>query len=75
MVVNVAEAIQDAPNPVVGTLTSPHGSGAVEVLITADDHFAFVTLQNSAEMAVFNLQRAVTEGFGAIRFHRLCTAR
>ena len=68
VVVNVAEGIQSAPDPVVGTLTSPHGSGAVEVLITADDRFAFVTLQNSAEMAVFNLQRAVTDGFGPSDF-------
>jgi serine/threonine protein kinase len=68
VVVNVAAAIQDAPSPVVGTLTSPNGSGAVEVLITADDRFAFVTLQNSAEMAVFNLQQAVTQGFGTSDF-------
>jgi serine/threonine protein kinase len=68
VVVNVSEAIQGAPNPVVGNLTSPHGSGAVEVLITADDRFAFVTLQNSAEMAVFNLQQAVTQGIGSSDF-------
>ncbi len=68
VVVNVAEAIQGAPSPVVGTLTSPSGSGAVEVLITPDDRFAFVTLQNSAKMAVFNLQQAVTQGFGASDF-------
>jgi serine/threonine protein kinase/DNA-binding beta-propeller fold protein YncE len=68
VVVNVAEAEQGAFNPVVGTLTSPHGSGAVEVLITADSHFAFVTLQNSAEMAVFNLRQALTQGFGPSDF-------
>jgi DNA-binding beta-propeller fold protein YncE len=68
VVVNVAEAIQGAPDPVVGTLTSTHGSGAVEVLISPDDRFAFVTLQNSAEMAVFNLQRAVTDGYGPSDF-------
>jgi DNA-binding beta-propeller fold protein YncE len=68
VVVNVAEAIQGALNPVAGTLTSPSGSGAVEVLISADDHFAFVTLQNSAKMAVFNLRQALTQGFGPSDF-------
>jgi DNA-binding beta-propeller fold protein YncE len=68
VVINVADAEQGAPYPVVGTLTSPNGSGAVEVLITADSHFAFVTLQNSAEMAVFNLQQALTQGIGASDF-------
>jgi len=68
VVVNVAQAIQGVPNPVVGNLTSPNGSGAVEVLITADDRFAFVTLQNSGQMAVFNLQQALTQGPGSSDF-------
>jgi serine/threonine protein kinase len=62
-VINVAQAVQGAANPVAGMLTSPHGSGAVEVLITANDKYAFVTLQNSAELAVFNLHLGLTQGF------------
>ncbi len=62
-VINVTQAVQGAPNPVAGTLTSPNGSGAVEVLITASEKYAFVTLQSSAELAVFNLQRGITQGF------------
>lgn len=62
-VINVTQAVQGAPNPVAGTLTSPNGSGAVEVLITANEKYAFVTLQNSAELAVFNLQRGLAQGF------------
>ncbi len=61
-VINVSQAVQGATNPVVGMLTSPSGAGAVEVLITANEKYAFVTLQNSAEMAVFNLHSALTQG-------------
>jgi serine/threonine protein kinase/DNA-binding beta-propeller fold protein YncE len=68
LVVNVAEAEQGDPYPVMGTLTSPTGSGAVQVLISTDSRFVFVTLQNSAELAVFNLDQALTRGFGSSDF-------
>jgi DNA-binding beta-propeller fold protein YncE len=68
VVVNVAEAEQGAANPIVGSLTSPNGSGASQVFITPDGHFAFVTLQSSAEMAVFNLQQALAQGFSPSDF-------
>ena len=68
VVVNVAEAEQGDSYPVVGTLTSPAGSGAVQVLITADSHFVFVTLQNNAELAVFNLHQALTQGVSSADF-------
>ncbi|HTZ91271.1 MAG TPA: protein kinase [Streptosporangiaceae bacterium] len=67
-VINVAETESGVPDPVAGLLTSPRGSGAVEVLISPDGRFAFVTLQNSAEMAVFNLAHALADGFGAADF-------
>ncbi len=63
VVINVANAEDGAAEPVVGPLTSPAGKGAVEVLISADGKFAFVTLQNSARMAVFNLGAALASGF------------
>jgi DNA-binding beta-propeller fold protein YncE len=63
VVVNVAEAVRGAPDPVVGTLTSPDGSGAFQALVSPDGNFAFVTLQNSGNMAVFNLRTALTQGF------------
>jgi len=68
VVINVAQAVQGAPDPIAGWLTSPSGKGAVEVLISADNEFAFVTLQGSAEMAVFNLRAALTQGFSAADF-------
>ncbi len=63
-VINVAAAEQGSKNPVVGTLTSSLGNQAVEVAISPDDRFAFVTLQGGASMVVFNLQRALSQGFG-----------
>ena len=65
-VINVAAAESGLADPVAGFLTSPNGSGAVEVLISPDDRFAFVTLQNSAEMAVFKLVGG--RGFGRSDF-------
>jgi DNA-binding beta-propeller fold protein YncE len=47
----------------VGVLTSP-GKRAVQVAVSPDDRFAFVTLQYSHAVAVFNLGRALTSGFG-----------
>ena len=58
-------AATDGGNAVVGTLTSPFGSGAVKVALSPDDHFAFVTLENSAALVVFDLQKALANGFGA----------
>ena len=65
VVINVTEATQGGSNPVAGTLTSPSGKGAFQALVSADGTFAFVTLQNSDKMAVFNLKAALTQGFPA----------
>jgi DNA-binding beta-propeller fold protein YncE len=64
IVISVAEAEQGSTNPIVGTLTSPFGHDAVEVAVAAGDKFVFVTLEDSAAMAVFNLSSALTNGFG-----------
>jgi serine/threonine-protein kinase len=65
LVINVAEAEEGFTNPITGTLTSTFGHGAVEVAVSPDDQFVFVTLQASAAMAVFNLKTALTTGFGS----------
>jgi hypothetical protein len=67
-VINVASAENGLPDPVAGFLTSPKGSGAVEVLTASSGRFVFVTLQNSAEMAVFNLAVALSRGFSPADF-------
>jgi DNA-binding beta-propeller fold protein YncE len=51
VVISVMAAEEGTGGQVIGSLTSPAGSGAVEVLITPDGKFAFVTLQSSARMA------------------------
>ena len=61
VVINVNEAIAGSANPVTETLTSPDGAGAVEVLLSGD--FAFVTLQTSGQLAVFNLKTAHFVGY------------
>ena len=65
VVINVAQAEQGGPNPIAGSLTSPGGSGGDQVRVTPDGHFAFVTLQSSNALAVFNLQAAIASGFGS----------
>jgi DNA-binding beta-propeller fold protein YncE/tRNA A-37 threonylcarbamoyl transferase component Bud32 len=48
----------------LGTLTSPGGRHAVQVALSPDDKYAFVTLQFSGHVAVFDLRRALKAGFG-----------
>jgi DNA-binding beta-propeller fold protein YncE len=52
----------------VGSLTSPGGQGALQVVPSPNDKFAFVALQNSGNVAVFNLHKALTAGFGPADF-------
>jgi DNA-binding beta-propeller fold protein YncE len=46
-----------------GTLSSG-GQDAIEAAVSPDDSTAFVTLESSQKMAVFNLSRAERSGFG-----------
>ena len=48
----------------LGTLASP-GKHPVQVAVSPDDRFAFVTLQSSGRVAVFDLGKALAAGFGA----------
>ncbi len=59
------ESGQTAP---VGSLTSPGGKFALQVVPSPDDRFAFVALQNSGTVAVFNLRKALMHGFGPADF-------
>jgi DNA-binding beta-propeller fold protein YncE len=71
-VVSVPAAEQGSGNAVLGTLTSSRGGqsagGAIEVAVSPDGRFAFVSLEYSAEIAVFNLQRALASHFHASGF-------
>jgi DNA-binding beta-propeller fold protein YncE len=69
VVVSVARAEQGRPDAVLGTLNDPQNepagpSGAIEVAVSADGDYAFVTQEDNDQAAVFNLRRALTQGFG-----------
>jgi DNA-binding beta-propeller fold protein YncE len=61
-VINVAAAEAGTAHPVAGTLSSA-GGGAIQVAFSTDGDFAFVTLEGSAEAAVFNFAKALASGF------------
>jgi DNA-binding beta-propeller fold protein YncE len=77
-VLSVTRAESGAPGAVLGTLSAPGGpsggtpggasggpqGGAIEVAASPDGRFAFVTLEDSQQAAVFNLGAAVSRGFG-----------
>jgi DNA-binding beta-propeller fold protein YncE len=74
-VLSVTRAESGVPGAVLGTLSAPGGAsggassgpqgGAIEVAASPDGRFAFVTLEDSQQAAVFNLGAAVSRGFGA----------
>ena len=68
VVIDVARAEDGAAGAVLGTLSSPAGRGAVEVAVSPDDRFAFVTLELSDSLAVFDLRKALASGFGPAGF-------
>jgi len=69
-VVSVQAAEQGSPNAVLGTLSSGGGQagGAIEVATSRDGRFAFVSLEDSDKIAVFNLQQALASHFRASGF-------
>ncbi len=61
----VSDLEQRAGATAMGSLSSPGQAHAEDVAITPDGRFAFVTFQNSASVGVFDLQRALSSGFGS----------
>lgn len=59
-VIDVGQAETGEPGALVGTLNS-EGSGAIETAVSPDGRYVFVTLEDSQEMAVFDLQRALAD--------------
>lgn len=58
------EQAKSAPSSwLLGSLTS-EGEGAIEAAFSPDGDFLFVTLEDSREMAVFNVEYARLHGFG-----------
>jgi DNA-binding beta-propeller fold protein YncE len=71
-VVSVQAAEQGSKNAVLGTLKSTSagraGAGAIEVAVSADGRFAFVSLEYSDQIAVFDLRRALASHFHSSGF-------
>lgn len=81
VVISVHAAETGGKHAILGVLTAPStaGSGAIEVAVTPDDRYAFVSLEYGrlpgagqtlshlnprGSIAVFNLRRALSSGFG-----------
>ena len=77
-VISVARAEAGATGALLGTLAVPGGASAsgpasrafalnsaIEVAVSPDGRFAFVTLEDADEAVVFNLAGALSRGFGA----------
>lgn len=68
-ILSVSRVERGAPRAVLGRLSASGSSSnfalqsAIEVAISADDRFAFVSLESANEIAVFDLRRAVESGF------------
>jgi DNA-binding beta-propeller fold protein YncE len=73
IVVMDVHSLEVGANPAaIGTMTVPDiqgNGGAVEVAVSPDNHFAFLTLKNVDIMAVFNLRKAIKhDAFGTAEF-------
>ena len=67
VVISVARAEQGSAGAVLGTLTAPgsgaQAGGAIEVAVSPDGQFAFVTLEYADKAVVFSLGKALRTGF------------
>ncbi|MGH3204000.1 MAG: YncE family protein [Streptosporangiaceae bacterium] len=65
-VLSLPKVESGAADPVLGVLTDAgSGSGAFEAALSADNHYAFVTDEDTGDLYVFNLALALQRGFGA----------
>jgi DNA-binding beta-propeller fold protein YncE len=63
--------LEAGPATPVGSLTSSGGQFALQVVLSPGDRFAFVAMQNSGKVAVFNLEKARADNFGTSGFVRM----
>lgn len=66
-VVSARRAETGAPHPVLGKLSEPRETGppggAIEVVTSPDGHYAFVSVEYQARIAVYNLRAALANHF------------
>ncbi len=65
-VVSVQAAEQGHGKAVLGELSAPAGlrGGAIEVAVSNNSRYAFVSMEDSEQIAVFDLAKALADGFG-----------
>jgi DNA-binding beta-propeller fold protein YncE len=62
VVVDLARAESGAAGAVLGTLSGLRADGAIEVVVSPDDRYAFVSIEYASEIAVFDLGAALADG-------------
>jgi DNA-binding beta-propeller fold protein YncE len=66
MVISTVRAEAGQADAEIGTLgPGTGGAGAIEVAVSPDGRFAFVSLEDWASVAVYSLQKALAHGFGS----------
>ena len=63
VVINVAKAERGKRGAIAGTLSAKGQGGAIEVVVSPDDRFAFVSMEETDSLAVFDLHKAFANGF------------
>ena len=64
-VISVSRAESGQARPLLGVLGSESAGGAIEVAVPPGGHFAFVSLEDSGSIAVYDLRQALADGFRA----------
>lgn len=64
-VIDVAAAAKGSSHAVLGDMTDGNGTGAIAVAVSPDGHYAFVSLEDAGQIAVFNLRQALAGGLGS----------
>jgi DNA-binding beta-propeller fold protein YncE len=67
-VISVSRAENGQAPALVGQLNSPGGSGAIEVAVPPDGRLAFVSLEDSGTIAVYNLRQALASNLRSSYF-------
>lgn len=63
-VIDVAAAEKGSSHAVLGDMTAGNGTGAIAVAVSPDGRYAFVSLEDAGQIAVFNLRHALAGGLG-----------
>jgi len=68
LVVSLQALDLDSSDPVIGSVSAPSGGGGIEVVVSPDGRFAFVSLEGSGDIAVFDLHAALADHLASSHF-------